>query len=255
MKTPVFSHVLTFPLFLGLAIGLATPAFAQTTAVEPPLPGVISAAGNAQVEAVPDQATVRIGIIRQSGTAKDAQEQASGIGQAILKAIGTVGIPAERIQTSRLTISPVYAQTKAGNGENPRITGFSAANAITVTLDNLALIGPVVDAGLDNGANQLEGVQFQLKNDGPAREQALRLAVAEAKGKASAMAEALQVTLGPLIEVSESGISVVPLDERFAGVATLAARASTPTPISAGQLEITASVVVRYAIAGTATKR
>jgi uncharacterized protein YggE len=58
----------------------------------------------------------------------------------------------------------------------PRIAGYTASNNISVTLDNLSQIGPVVDAALDNGANQLDGVQFRLKNDGPVRDQALKLA-------------------------------------------------------------------------------
>jgi len=239
---------LPVPAIAVLVAAFSTSAAAQSNTNPVVLPGIIAVTGNAQVEAVPDQAKVRIGIVRQASYAKDAQEEASKVGQAILKAFGNLGIPAPRIQTSQLTISPVYSQQRQASGESPRITGYTAANTVTVTLDNLALIGPLVDAGLDNGANQLEGVQFLLKNDGPVREQALRQAVAEAKGKAVAMAEALLVTLGPVLEVSESGVSIVPVDERSASVFTMAGRSPTPTPVSPGQLEITANVVLKYAI-------
>jgi uncharacterized protein YggE len=105
-----------------------------------------------------------------------------------------------------------------------------------------------VDAGLDNGVNELEGVQFGLKNDGPAREQALHFAVTEARGKAAAMADALGVTLGPVQEATESGVSIVALGSRGSESFAVAARAAVPTPVSAGQLEIRASVVLKYAI-------
>jgi hypothetical protein len=143
----------------------------------------------------------------------------------------------------------VYLQQRPGSNEAPRITGYTAANSVSVTLENLAQIGPVVDAGLDNGANQLDGVQFKLKNDGPVREQALKLAVEEAKGKAAAIAAALGVALGPVLEVSESGVSVSPLEDRGnGGVALLSARAAVATPVSPGQLIVNAGVVLRYSI-------
>jgi len=234
-----------------LAATFVRSASAQSSInVVPPQP-LITTTGTADVEAVPDQAIVRIGIVRQGGTAREAQEDASKIAQAILKAIAALGVPAPRIQTSRLTITPVYAQQRPGNGgiiEAPRISAYNASNTLTVTLDNLALIGPVVDAGLDNSANQLEGVQFRLKNDGPVREQALKLAVAEAKGKAVAMAEALGVTLGPVQEVSESGTSVIPFEERGEATFAMAARVANPTPVSVGQLQVRGSVVLKFSI-------
>ena len=240
-----------FPLVLKLSLLVAacsTTAYAQSSInVVPPVP-VITVTGSATLDAVPDQATVRIGILHQGGSAKEAQDEANKIVQATLTAIGKLGIPALSIQTTRLTISPMYSQPRPGSNEASHITGYTASNVVTVSLDNLTLIGPVVDAGLENGANQLEGVQFGLKNDGPVRELALRLAVTEAKGKAVAMAEALSVTLGSVQEVSESGSSVVPLGEDRA-VFAMAARSSAPTAVSPGQVEIHAGVVLKYAIA------
>jgi len=242
----------TKTIFLvALIAALCSPAFAQATANSETPPN-LTVSGNSQVEATPDVATVRIGILHQSNTAKDAQDEANRTGQAILKAIGALGVSQQQIRTSRLTIVPVYQQRQGNSNfsEAPRIVGYSASNIISVTLENLALIGPVVDAGLDNGANQLEGVQFGLKNDGPVREQALRLAIAEASGKAAAMASALSVMLGPPLEVSEGGVSVVPYEAtgEIQPAVFAAARASTPTPVSPGQLTIRASVSIRYRI-------
>jgi uncharacterized protein YggE len=245
MNTTHSHRVLTLSL---LVAACSTTAFAQSSInVVPPMP-IITVTGSAAVDAAPDEATVRIGILHQGGSAKEAQDEANKIVQGTLKAIGDLGIPPQRVQTSRLTISPVYVQPRPGGNEAPRITGYIAANVVTVTLDILGLVGPVVDAGLENGVNELEGVQFSLRNDGPARELALHLAVAEAKGKAVAIADALAVTLGPVQEVTESGVSVVPLGSRSTESFAVAARAAVPTPVSAGELEIRAAVVLKYAI-------
>ena len=245
MKTPTFLSVTS--TFLMMTV-FGSGSFAQSTInVAPPAPS-ITVTGNATVEATPDQAIVRLGISQPGTTAKDAQDSANRIVQAILKSIGALGVPAARIQTSRLTISPQYSQQRPGGNEAPRITGYTANNSVAVTLDNLTLIGPVVDAGLDSGANQLNGVQFKLKDDATAREQALKLAVEEARGKASAIAQALSATLGPLQEVTESGSSVTPLEERGEAVFAMAARASTPTPVAPGQIQVSAGVVLKYGI-------
>jgi uncharacterized protein YggE len=118
-----------------------------------------------------------------------------------------------------------------------------------VELTNLAQIGPVIDAGLRAGANQVDGVQFRLKDDLPVRAQALKEAVAEARRKADTMAEALNIRLLGVQEVSESGSSVIPRGEG-GGFVTMAAREAAPTPVSPGQVEVNVSVTVKYLIAG-----
>ena len=208
----------------------------------PPQPPVLVVTGNAQVLAVPDEAIVRLGIIRQSAVAETAQEQANAVAQEILSAITKAGVPAKDIQTARLVLSPVYNT----RGPDQRITSYNATNTVSIRLENLGIVGNVIDTGLKAGANQLEGVQFRLRNELPAREQALKQAVQEAQGKASAMADALRVNLIGVMEASEGGVSVIPRIQSFAAEA---ARSATPTPVSPGEIEIQANVTVRYRIA------
>ena len=74
----------------------------QRTDISPPQP-VLVVNGNAQILAAPDEATVRLGIVRQSANAQAAQEQANTVGQEILNAIGKVGVPPA---TNRGTANP-----------------------------------------------------------------------------------------------------------------------------------------------------
>jgi hypothetical protein len=70
--------------------------------------------------------------------------------------------------------------------------------------------------------------------------------VQEARGKAQAMADALHVSLAEVIEASEGGVSVSPRIESM--VSARAAAQAVETPVSPGQLEIHASVTIRYRI-------
>jgi uncharacterized protein YggE len=213
----------------------------------PPAPPVLVVTGTAQVFTAPDQATVRLGIVRQAANAQAAQEQANAVAQEILNAIGKAGVPASQIQTMRLVLSPVYAPRSPDSRDAPRIVAYNATNTVSVRLENLSLVGPVIDAGLKAGANQLEGVQFGLRNDLPSRQQALKQAVDEARSKAMTMADALRVNLAEVLEASEGGVSII-VDH----VEPLAARAmavASETPVSPGQIQVNATVTIRYRIA------
>src|SRR5262245_40385458 len=234
-------------LLLPIVATLATSAFAQQS--REPAPPVLIVSGNAQVEATPDEATVRLGFVRQEPTAQAAQDQANRVAQSILSEIAKLGIPAAQIRTSRLTLTPIYAPgPRSDSRDAPRIASYSASNQVSVELTNLSQIGPVIDSGLRAGANQVDGVQFRLKDDLPVREQALKKAVAEARRKAETMAEALNVRLLGVQEVTESGSSIMPRGE--AGGFAMAAREVAPTPVSPGQIEVNVTVTVKYLIGG-----
>jgi len=74
----------------------------------------------------------------------------------------------------------------------------------------------------------------------------LKQAVNEAQQKARAMAEALHVSLGDVLEVTEGNEQAARPAATYK-VAQLAAQA-TPTPVSAGEIEVDASVTIRYRI-------
>src|ERR1051325_2471844 len=73
---------------------------------QPPIPALI-VTGNADIRVAPDEAVIRVGIVRQAPNAQTAQQQVSAAAQDILAAVTGAGIPAKNIQTSRLTLTPV----------------------------------------------------------------------------------------------------------------------------------------------------
>ncbi len=228
------------------ALTAAVPAFARQAAE--PVP-VIVVQGSADIRVAPDEATVRMGIVRQANNAQVAQEQANAAAQQILMAITRLGVSQQQIQTSRLTLSPVFAPRSPESRDAPRIAAYQATNTISIRLDDLSKVGAAVDAGLGAGANQLQSVQFGLRNDQAARRQALTDAVNDARRKAEAIADALGVRLDGVLEVSETGVSVVPRFDSEVMMAR-AVEAATPTPVSPGEVQVNAGVSIRYRIAG-----
>ncbi len=227
-------------LVLMVSSFLALPAQGQSATEKEP--SVLTVTGFGEVRIAPDEATVRLGVTRQRETAQEAQEQVNEVAQGILNAVIQLGVRAEHIQTSDLRLSPVYTTRRPGSSSEPRVVAYRASNMVSVRLENLSLVGLVIDAAMQVGGNQLQGVHFALRNDLSAREQALKEAVKAASQKAKAISEALDVKIIEVIEVNEGSVFVPVPQQRFE--ASLAAA----TPVSPGQLTVSASVTIRYRI-------
>jgi uncharacterized protein YggE len=235
----------TFALAAQLVAQAPRPA-GETTDIVP----VLSVSGTGEARVAPDEATVRLGVVAQAPTARAAQEEVNRTANAVLDAIRKQGVKAEDIQTSGLSLSPLYSQGRPDMEERaPRITGYQANNTVTIRIEDLTKVGPIIDAGLGAGANSLEGVDFGLRNDEAARTAALADAVREARAKAEALAQALKVQLTGILEVTEGGVSFYPPPIPKVGRVAMAELSQANTPVSAGQVGVEASVTIRYRIA------
>jgi len=234
-----------------LAALLPALAGAQAPAEPPrpfgPPPPAIVVEGTAEVRSDPDVATVRLGVVAQAPSAQAAQERASRTASAILAAVRALGVPAAQVQTSDLSLSPLYPNNPRATDEEPRIVGYQATNTVSVRLEAMGEVGQVIDAGLQAGANRVDGVDFGLRDGGPPQSRALALAVAQARQKAQAIAAALGVHLGEVLAAEEGGGGEA--TPRFAERGMVAMAAKAATPISAGQITTTATVALRYRIA------
>jgi uncharacterized protein YggE len=206
--------------------------------------------GNGEITAAPDLAIVRLGATIQSAQANDAQAKVNEIIQAGLEVIEKLNIPKRFIKTSRLSLTPVYANQRpdpSGETREPRIIAYRANNTIEVTLEDISRVGKVIDAGIKAGANELQGVSFSLRNDLPQRTEALTQAAREAQTKAETIAKALSLRLGSVSEVQENGVHIMPQNEYFGG-ARMAMAGAVRTPVEPGEIKIQAAVTVHYQI-------
>jgi uncharacterized protein YggE len=233
--------------FSVIALVLTAPLAAQAQEKDRDVP-MLTVAGTGQARVAPDEATVRLGVLAQAPTAREAQNQVNRAAGAVLDAIRKLGVPAERIQTTGLSLNPQYSSQGSSNSQGPRITGYQASNNVSVGVDDLAKVGPVIDAGLTSGANTLDGVDFGLRDDGAARAAALTDAVRAAGAKAEALAKALRVRLVELLEVAEGGVAVSPPPSPFRARLAMAAPMAA-TPVSSGEVGVEASVTLRWRIA------
>lgn len=241
-----------FALTVAITLALALPAKPQeiTRDGTQSKRRALSVTGNGEAAAPPDQAVVRLGTTAQLDEAAAAQVKVNETMQKALDAILKAGIPRRSIRTTGLTLTPIYAPQKSSQPIEPKVVAYRAGNVIEVTVDDLELVGKVIDAGITAGANQLQGVSFALKNDLPQRKRALQLASEEAQTKARTIASALNIHLADIIEVTEGGVEILPQREHFGMARAMAA--DVRTPVEPGEVRVHASVTVRYEISGGA---
>jgi uncharacterized protein YggE len=201
----------------------------------------IQTTGEGIVTAQPDRARVDIGVVTQAATSQAASEQNAQKLTATLARLRTVLGANADIQTVSYSLSPVYRYPREG-GE-PSITGYSATNMVRVTTDDITVVGRVIDAATQAGANRIQQVQFTVKDEQSLLAEALRTAAQRARRKADGLAGSLGVRVTRVLHASESSPGVIPIRD----MATYA-RAEAQTPIEPGTIEVRATVTLTVEI-------
>ena len=149
-----------------LAILALAAALAGTGAVAgDDVPRTISVAAEGRVEAVPDMAVISLGVVNEAATAGTAMAATSAAAARVLDRLVGFGIEPRDIQTSQLTLNPVWSN--AANEGRSKITGFSATNALTVRVRDLDRLGEIMDAVIEDGANDFNGLSFAVAEPAP----------------------------------------------------------------------------------------
>jgi uncharacterized protein YggE len=207
--------------------------------------GGIVVQGSGHVSAAPDRAVIVLGAIAQGPSAAEAQRMVNEVLGRAIDHVRALGVPDQSIRTAGISVEPVFAPAPQPrtDGEPPQIVAYRASNHVRVEVDDLARLGPVIDAVIASGGNQVESLSFEVRDEKP-RLEALRQAVVDAHEKAQAIASALKVELGEPLEISELGPVAIP-QPMARGAAEMAAPPA-PTPVQPGQLEIQQQVTIRF---------
>lgn len=204
-------------------------------------PKTIQVTGTATVSASPDEALLNLAVQTQGATATEATTNNAAAMSKVMSALASAGVSNDSIQTVSYTLTPIY-QNNVNQSAPSIIIGYTALNAIQVTVKDLGSIGKILDQAISAGVNQVQGITFTLSDAELAtlQKQALQLAVQDADGQAKAMAITLGITITGPISVSP-GYTFQPTN-----YSRLAASAAAQTPIQPGTLQVTATVQVSY---------
>jgi uncharacterized protein YggE len=223
---------------VGLLLFPVAPAGAQApdARVGPP---VVVTSGEGLVQAVPDRAWIAITAETRASNPREAQRRNVEAMRPVQDRLRGAGIPADAIRTIAYDLQQEWDFT---NGRRTS-RGYVARNSIEVRVDAVERVGELLELAVGSGATSVSGLRWDLKDRAKLEREAVRLAVADARGKADAAAAGAGRAVERIIRIEEHG-TVSPPPPIPIAMARQALESSDAPPIYAGQIELRARVTL-----------
>ncbi|MFT5006872.1 MAG: hypothetical protein ACI9TA_002179 [Reinekea sp.] len=223
-------------VFCGSGIFGATQAIADGSQTQ------MQVQGEGRIAVAPDMARITLGVMQEAKTAAEAMDAMSVAMAAVMAQITAAGIEPKHVQTGSLRLDQRY-ENYDGGSRKP--VGYAAFADIEVQVFDLEILGAVLDAAVRDGANQMNGLRFDVADKALHLIAARRAAVADARAKAEVYADAAGTQLGAIILISEGGSASRPSPMMAEASFDSASRS---VPIAAGELSISASISMVWAL-------
>ncbi len=203
--------------------------------------------GQGKVTAVPDIATLRLGIEAQEATVAEARTQAAEAMDEVMTALTANGVAKKDIQTQYFNIRKVTKWDR--DKEQEVVIGYRVTNMVTAKIRDIDEAGAIIDAvaGAGGDLTRIDSISFSIDDPSDYYEEAREKAMADAKAKAEQLAELADVTLGKATYISESSWTP-PITRGVVYEEAVPALAPIATTISPGEMEISLTVQVAYSI-------
>ena len=229
----------------GLMI-LIVMMICSTTFAENIYTPIISVSGEGIVEAKPDRATISVGVVTREKNPAAVQSANARAATNVINSIVALGVERKNISTGNYNFAPIYRHTDNGK---KILDGYEATNSVTIIVDDLNLVGKIIDTALSHGANRVDSLNFGLRDKSAYQDEALRLAVLDAKRKAQVAAAALGKSIVNVRSVSISSNRIdAPRNYKMARSMAMEDAAEFETPIESGMLICAAGVHVEFEI-------
>ena len=203
----------------------------------------LTVTGTGTVKIMPDVAYVTIGVITNDADAAVAQQNNRQAMNAIFEALKKQGLTDDDMRTTNYSTYPRY------DYDTNKVTSYEVSNMVELTITDIDNVGKYIDVASENGANTAYPVRFSLLDQSGPYNQALELAMTTASGKAQAIISASGNEIVGTLSIQENSNGYTAY-ERYDDMAdsAVAEDMGAPTPITAGELEISATVTVIYEI-------
>lgn len=269
MNARLITIFVTIIMSLSSAIVLSLPFFNDHNAyaqniiqnVSNTSNSTLFAVGNAQAMIKPDKVTLSLSVETTNKTATAALVANSEAMNKVLNALKAGGVRENETSTSFFNISPNYKpidQQQEGQYfppiESRDIISYTVTNSITVDSYNLLNVSQWIDIAVQAGVNDVSSIYFSLSDEKSeaVKNDLLKQAITNAKGKADIAASALELKVIGVKSINiESVGGFYPLQrEPFlaqdAAGAAAAPAVRPPTPIIAGEQEVTSTVNIVF---------
>jgi uncharacterized protein YggE len=221
--------------------GIAEPAVAQ-----------LFVRGEAQLMVPPDQVSVSLGVTTESSTAKKSVAENTRKMNSLINELANLGLSDSDYKTQNFQVQPVWSNRPKGAGGSwkAKIIAYRVTNTLYVTTLQLDIIGDIIGASTEAGANQINSINFSLFNARQYRQQAITQAMENARADADVLVAAsgdrIKRTLSLHLDNASASKERVQMKIMARTSMALSQDTYAPPPISAGDITVRASVSVTY---------
>ena len=183
-------------------------AFAMPAAADDEPPRQVNVTGTASLTAAPDRAVITLGIQARNPSLAAARDKVTKVAGEVLELTRKLGIAKKSVQTTGLTMRPEYRWNR--DGQKQEFTGYFVQRSLTVELEDLELLGQLIEGAVDAGVNEVSPPQLDSSRRRELHREALAKAAEDARANAEVLARTLGATLGPVRSISAADIGGPP---------------------------------------------
>ena len=206
-------------------------------------PRTVSVTGTGTTTAAPDSATVQMSIIARSKDLDEAQGRAGDVTAKVLELIENLDIDRNLVGTTSAVVRPEYRWNR--EREEQELRGYVAERQMTVRVNDLEVLGKLVEGAVEVGVNQVSPPQLESSERDDAHREALRLAAEDARANAEILAETLDAEIGDVISIN-SGSDRPPQPGPGPRTAALAMESDAAATYNPADLTFSATVNVVF---------
>lgn len=218
----------------------------QVQAQQPNLPPLVSVTGIGEVRVQPTEVLVNLGVETREKTLDAARKDTDKKAAAIINYLKKNGVDTKDIQTSFVTVQPIYNRGEYGV-TTPDM--YMAIKTMTVKIKKLDKYDEILSGLYGVGANRVDGIRFQVADMDKYKAEARKKAVADAKQKATVLTNELGAKVGRVYAINESTSGGGPRPMyKMAMMESAAADMDGGPSIAGGELVISSHVDVSFII-------
>ena len=230
-------------VFAATVFASAMLFVSMTHAADQPQPRTVTTAGQATILTVPDEASISMAAEIRDPSLEAARDKAAGAVEAFLADARKLGIEDKAIATLGARVQPDYEWIR-DSGER-RLRGYVVTREIRVTLDDLELVGPLVEKATAAGVNEIQPAMLTSSRREELERQALAEATRDARRRAEAAAGAVDARVGAVRTIDAAPQRVQPVP-REAALMAADARSGSGGGWQPGEITIPAQVTVTF---------
>ena len=203
----------------------------------------IQVGSSGSVQALPDFINIEVTIEKIDKDRAEAKKMADTVTQAVLDAASLIDIDEKHVVASQLFIAPQYQW----NEQTRVLVGQRAVRTVQIKLYDLERYSELADSLVKIDITRMNQQGTGFDNIEEHQNQALIVALRNARQKAEVVAAEIDRTLGPVFQVSESFSQPAPVMRRADVQMMAEAAPSAPAaPLEVKEQTIRANVAVIY---------